>query len=140
MNVIVIYKVIGKKPSTPDYIMEDYNGLWILKVYPEYLISYDNRDTITHVAEHEVYLPPNTRKPLYDLLDCKGSPTMAMLYKDVLPGTHYHYQDKDFLYLSPERMVERLVHWMIYEPGKIYWDVDWIGKFTEGKNFHFVKI
>lgn len=127
MNKLIIEKVTGgkRKKGSPDYRISIGNQLvvWVMDVYPNNLIERDSRFT-SYELKHNHNINPdieNLIKPIYNILESKGSPSMSLVYKEFLDHEHFRYRLANFPDLTIHGMISYLVHFTIWEPEKIEW-------------------
>lgn len=116
----VTKRIKGK--SIPDYriLYGEQYVTWILEVYPTIFIEKDSRFT-SYEIKTGVEQTPDTIKPLYNIIESKGNPSMSLLYKEYLDKEHFRYRLGNFPDLTIYKMISYLVHFTIWEPDKIIW-------------------
>ncbi len=112
---ISIGKPLNRQKGDPDYIVKAER--WDIWVYPDFTSERNDLWTI----RYQQSIDNKHRKPLLDLLGSQGNPTMAMLYKEYIPGPEPHLNLNNFIDLTTWGRVQVLVYYILYEPHKIKW-------------------
>ena len=117
---VSIGKPLHGHKGDPDYIIK--GKRWDIWVFPDKLTVKQEPWQGRHYKD---YTYGDSQRTLYDLLESKGSTTMAMLYIKELDPWHPTYNIKDLPDLSTMGIVKHLIHYILWEPRKIKW-VDFI--------------